>query len=68
MAVAAAVHMHSQGSDSSNRWCLLAKLTSVMPSEVTGVKSGACSWTPVVVGDTLPLESEITAEVCPHYL
>ena len=57
--------MHSQGSESNNRWYLVAVPSFVLTSEVTGATSGACSQTPSGGRPCLPLESEITALVCP---
>ena len=31
---------------SNNRWCLVAILSFVVPSEVTEAATGACSWMP----------------------
>ena len=46
LAVATAGHVHSQGSDSNNGWCLVAVPFCVPVSEVIGVTGSACSWTP----------------------
>ena len=59
--MAVAGYVSSQGNESNNRWCSVA-----MPSsEVTGSASGSCSLTPSDGGPHPPLESEITAIVCP---
>lgn len=47
--------------ESNNRLCLIT----VPSSEVIGVPSGTCSWTPSGGGLHPPLESKITVVVCP---
>ena len=60
--------MSSQGSESNNGWRSVTMPFSVVPSELTGAASGACSQTPSGGGACPPLESEITSVVCPCYL
>ena len=47
MAVAATGCVNFQGSESNNRWCSVAVPSSMVPSEVIWVASGAYSLTPV---------------------
>ena len=54
----------SQGSESNNGWCLVTMPSSVVLSEVIGVTSGTCSWTPSGGRLHPPLESAVTAVVC----
>ena len=68
LAVAAAGCMHFLGSESNNRWCLVAMPSSLVPSEVVGAASGNCPQTPSGGRPCPPLVSEITAVVCPCHL
>ena len=61
--MAVAGHVNSQVSESSNRWCLVAVPSYVVPSEVIGTESGAYSWTPCGGGPHPPPESKISAVV-----
>ena len=45
LVMAAAGCVHSQGSESNNRWCSVAVPFSAMTPEVTGATGGTCSWT-----------------------
>ena len=67
LVVAAAGRVCSQENE-SNKWYSVSMPSSVLPSEVIGAASGACSWTPRGGLPRPPLESEITAVVCPSYL
>ena len=68
LAVAVAGCMSSQGSESNHGWFSVTIISSVVPSEVTGVTSLACSWILSGSRPHPPLESEITDVVCPHHL
>ena len=68
LAVAAAVWVCSQGNESNNRWCSITMSFSVVPSEVVGAASDFCSGIPSGSRPRPPLESGITATVCPRHL
>ena len=60
--------MCSQGSESNNRWYSITMSSSVVPSEVVGVEGGSYSGISSSSGPFPPLESEITAVICPCHL
>ena len=66
--MAAAGWVCSQRSESNNSWCSVAMFSSVLPSEVVEAASGSYSGIPSGSGPCPPLESVITAVVCPHQL
>ena len=57
--MAAAGCVCSQGSESNNRWYLVAVPSSLLTSKMTGAVGGACSWTPGSGGPSPLLESEM---------
>ena len=65
MTVAASGHVHSQGSESNNGWCLVSVPSVLMP-EITGAAGGACSKNPRGGRPCSPLESEMSVVVYAH--
>ena len=61
--MAAAGHVHSQGSESNSGWCSVACPPSVLTPEVNGAEGGASSRTPSGGRPGPPLESEMAAVV-----
>lgn len=55
----------SQGSESNSGWCLATTPSSVVPSEMTGARSGAYTQAPSDGSPCPPLESEMTAWFAP---
>ena len=68
LAVAVVGQVCSHESESNNRWCSVTVPSSVVPSDVVGASSGACSGTPSGSRPHPPLDSEITAVVFPYHL
>ena len=66
--MAAAGHMHSQGSENNNESCSVAVPSFVPISDVTGAAGHAFSQTPSCAGPHTPLMSEMTAVVFLHCL
>ena len=65
LAVAAARLVCFQGYESNNRLYSVMMSSSLVTCDVIGAASGTCSKTPSGIGQHPPLESEITAVVCP---
>ena len=68
LAVGAAGHVCSQGTESSSGWWLIAVPSFLPTSELTGATGGASSQTPSGGWPHLPLVSEMTAVVWPQLL
>ena len=72
LTMATAGSVHSQGSESKNRWCLVAIPSSAMTPEMTGATGGACSWTPSGGRPCPPLEgcemAVVIFPLCPYHM